>query len=69
MCKSCANFESFAANNAGFRRLGAAGGTAPCMLEKFEPVAQSTGSHDPKRMRRASSGAGAKRTSTNETAF
>jgi hypothetical protein len=42
MGKSCANFE-----------LGAADGTAPCMLEKFERAAPSTGFCNPERMRRA----------------
>jgi hypothetical protein len=70
MCKSCANFErAFAADNAGVRRLGTADRTARCTLEKFERVAQSTGFRDPERMRRAASGASAKRTSTSETAF
>jgi hypothetical protein len=54
MCKPCANFErALPQGYGGFLRVGAADGMAPCMLEKFERVAQSSGFRDLERMRRA----------------
>jgi hypothetical protein len=42
--KPCANFErALPQGYAGFRQRGAADRTAPCMLEKFERVAQFNG--------------------------